>query len=187
MHVTAIIAAGGRGARLGGDRPKQFLSLAGRPILQRSIDAFVTSDRISDIIVALPSEFARNVPEYLRDRQKPVEIVDGGDRRQDSVVNAFARVPGHAEVVVIHDAARPLVTPDLIGRTVDAAVRFGAAIAALPATDTVKRSDADGFVIDTIPRNEIFLAQTPQAFRVDVLRDALARGAVGDATDEAPA
>jgi 2-C-methyl-D-erythritol 4-phosphate cytidylyltransferase / 2-C-methyl-D-erythritol 2,4-cyclodiphosphate synthase len=185
VHVTAIIAAGGRGARLGGQRPKQFLSLGGRPILQRSVDAFLNSDRIADLIVALPRELAADVPEYLRSGAKPVEVVEGGERRQDSVANAFARVPGRAEVVVIHDAARPFVTPAVISRTIDAAARFGAAIAALPATDTVKRSNADRVVIDTIPRGEIFLAQTPQAFRVDVLRDALAQARAGDATDEA--
>jgi 2-C-methyl-D-erythritol 4-phosphate cytidylyltransferase/2-C-methyl-D-erythritol 2,4-cyclodiphosphate synthase len=184
--VTAIIAAGGRGARLGGALPKQFLALGGRPILQRSVDAFVASDRIADLIVALPRELARSVPDYLRSGRKPVEIVEGGERRQDSVAQAFARVSSRADVVVIHDAARPLVTPDLISRTVDAAARFGAAIAALPATDTVKRSNADRVIVDTIPRGEIFLAQTPQAFRIDVLRAALAQAReVGDATDEA--
>ena len=184
--MSAIIAAGGRGARLGGDRPKQFLSLGGRPILQRSVDAFVLSDRIADVVVALPRDLVERAPEYLRGRSKPIAIVEGGARRQDSVANAFALVSGRADVVVIHDAARPLVSADLIRRTVDAAVEWGAAISALPATDTVKRSDADRFIVDTLPRGEIFLAQTPQAFRVDVLRDALAQaGASADATDEA--
>jgi 2-C-methyl-D-erythritol 4-phosphate cytidylyltransferase/2-C-methyl-D-erythritol 2,4-cyclodiphosphate synthase len=186
VHVTAIIAAGGRGARLGGAQPKQFLPLGGQPILQRSVDAFVASDRIADVIVALPRELAHSLPDYLRSGPKPVAIVEGGERRQDSVAQAFARVSSHADVVVIHDAARPLVTADLISRTVDAAARFGAAIAALPATDTVKRSNAERVVVDTIPRGEIFLAQTPQAFRIDVLRAALAQAReVGDATDEA--
>ena len=186
MHVTAIIAAGGRGVRHGGARPKQFLSLGGRPILQRSVEAFLSCDRIADIVVALPPAEGASVPDYLRTRTKPLEIVEGGDRRQDSVANAFARVSGAADVVVIHDAARPLVSSDLIGRTVDAAAQYGAAIAALPSTDTVKRSNADRFIVETIPRNEIFLAQTPQAFRVGVLRDALAlAGSSGDATDEA--
>ena len=184
--MSAIIAAGGRGARLGGDRPKQFLSLGGRPILQRSVDAFVLSDRIADVVVALPRDLVERAPEYLRGRSKPIAIVEGGARRQDSVANAFALVSGRADVVVIHDAARPLVSADLIRRTVDAAVEWGAAISALPATDTVKRSDADRFIVDTLPRGEIFLAQTPQAFRVDVLRDALAQAsASAEATDEA--
>lgn len=172
--------------RLGGDRPKQFLSLGGRPILQRSVEAFVLSDRITDLVVALPPDLVRDAPDYLRGRSKPIAIVEGGARRQDSVANAFALVAGRADVVVIHDAARPLVSADLIRRTVDAAVEFGAAIAALPATDTVKRGDADRVIVDTLPRGEIFLAQTPQAFRVGVLRDALAQAtASADATDEA--
>lgn len=186
MHVSAIIAAGGRGARLGGERPKQFLSIGGQPILQRSVEAFLLSDRIADIVVALPLDRAGTVPDYLRGRSKPIDIVDGGERRQDSVANAFARVAGRADVVVIHDAARPFVSADLIRRTVDAAAEYGAAIAAVPATDTVKRGDANRVIVDTLPRGEMFLAQTPQAFRVDVLRDALAHaGASGDATDEA--
>ena len=186
MHVSAIIAAGGRGTRLGGDRPKQFLFLGGRPVLQRSVDAFVLSDRIADVVVALPRDLVDDVPDYLRGCAKPVEVVEGGGRRQDSVANAFARVAGRSDVVVIHDAARPLVSADLIRRTVDAAVEYGAAIAALPATDTVKRGDAGGIIVETLPRGEIFLAQTPQAFRVGVLRDALVLASrSADATDEA--
>lgn len=186
MHVSAIIAAGGRGARLGGDRPKQFLSLGGRPVLQRSVDAFVLSDPIADVVVALPRGLVDDAPDYLRGCAKPVEIVEGGERRQDSVANAFALVAGRADVVVVHDAARPLVSADLIRRTVEAAIECGAAIAALPATDTVKRGDASRIIVDTLPRGEIFLAQTPQAFRVGVLRDALALASrSADATDEA--
>ena len=186
MHVTAIIAAGGRGARFGDARPKQLLPLAGRPILQRSIDAFVASARITDVIVALPGELAANPPAYLRDCSKPLVLVEGGARRQDSVARAFARVTAGAEIVVVHDAARPLVSEALIDRTIEAAVADGAAIAALPATDTVKRGDAQRFVVGTVPRGEIFLAQTPQAFRTSILREALALGGpAGEATDEA--
>lgn len=186
MHVTAIIAAGGLGARFGGTEPKQFLSLGGRPILQHSVDAFVLSNRIDDLVIALPGSIAANPPAYLQGRTKPIEIVEGGERRQDSVANAFARVPSRGDLVIIHDAVRPLVSADLIRRTVDAAAEFGAAIAALPATDTVKRSDDRHVILETLPRHAIFLAQTPQAFRVEVLRAALAHAAgATDATDEA--
>jgi len=186
VHVTAIIAAGGRGARLGGARPKQLLMLGGRPILQRSVDAFVASDRVTDLVVALPAELAADPPLYLRSRSKRIEIVAGGERRQDSVAKAFARVSSLADLVVIHDAARPFVSDTLIQRTIDAAAEHGAAITALAATDTVKRGDARRVIIDTLPRSEIFLAQTPQAFRTNVLRDALALAATGgDVTDEA--
>ena len=183
IHVSAIIAAGGRGVRLGADRPKQLLSVGGRPILQRSVEAFLTSDRVHDIVVALPQELVPAPPGYLR--RARVEVVGGGERRRDSVSNAFARVAARADVVVIHDAARPLVSAALIARTIDAAAEFGAAIAALPARDTVKRADRDRIIVGTLPRDEIYLAQTPQAFRTSVLRDALALAAGADATDEA--
>ena len=186
VHVTAIIVAGGRGARFGGAHPKQLLTLGDRPILQRSVDAFVSNDRVTEVIVALPAELIADLPPYLRARSKPIAVVEGGERRQDSVANAFAHVPGAADLVVIHDAARPLVSAGLIGRTIDAAAEHGAAISAMPATDTVKRADARRIIIGTLPRSEVFLAQTPQAFRPSVLREALALAvSTDDATDEA--
>ena len=186
MHVTAIIAAGGQGLRLGSSQPKQLLPIAGRPMLQRSIDTFAAHAGIAELIVALPASLEASPPDYLANAAKPILLVRGGDRRQDSVANAFACVSSAADIVVIHDAARPLVTADLITRTIAAAAAHGAAIAALPATDTVKRGDGRGVIVDTLPRTEIFLAQTPQAFRAGVLRDALALApAAGDATDEA--
>ena len=137
---------------------------------------------ITDIAVALPAELAAAAPAYLRARTKPIVVVEGGNRRQDSVRHAFASVAA-ADVVVIHDAARPLVSADLIRRTVEAAAVNGAAIAALRVSDTVKQAAADGRITATLPRDGIYLAQTPQAFRMNVLRDALALES--DATDEA--
>jgi len=183
VFVSAIIAAGGRGLRFGGSSPKQLLTLGGRPILARSVDAFVACDVISEIVVALPADVAAAPPSYLEQRGKPVTVVSGGDERRTSVANAFARVSELAEIVVIHDAARPLVSADLIRRTVAAASETGAAIAALRAHDTVKQTNGAGAIIATLPRERIYLAQTPQAFRVPVLRDALRL--VGEATDEA--
>jgi 2-C-methyl-D-erythritol 4-phosphate cytidylyltransferase/2-C-methyl-D-erythritol 2,4-cyclodiphosphate synthase len=182
-HVSAIIAAGGRGLRFGAGQPKQLALLAGRTILQHSVDAFIDSGTITDLVVALPPDLAVAPPDYLRSRNKPIAIVEGGARRQDSVRNAFYRLAGQTDIVVIHDAARPLVTDDVIRRTVAAAAVSGAAIAALRASDTVKRGDAAGRIVETLPRDEIYLAQTPQAFQVDVLREALTM--TGDATDEA--
>ena len=193
MHVSAIIAAGGRGSRFrshisrpGGqvedEAPKQFQMLAGTPILKRTVDAFLRGYAFDEVVVALPAEIAANPPSYLDD----VIVVDGGERRQDSVANAFRAVAPSSQIIVIHDAARPLVSSALIERTIDAAVKHGAAIAALQARDTVKRGDGSRIVRGTIPREEIFLAQTPQAFRVGVLRDALALASTAsDATDEA--
>ena len=182
MHVSAIIAAGGRGARFGGAQPKQFLELAGVPILKRTVDAFLQGYPFDEVIVALPEEIAAKPPKYLDD----VTVVAGGARRQDSVANGLDAVAPSTQIVVIHDAARPLVIPALIERTVKAAIEHGAAIAALQATDTVKRSDASRVILGTLPRDEIFLAQTPQAFRAGILRNALALAATApDATDEA--
>ncbi len=182
MHVSAIIAAGGRGSRFGGAQPKQLQPLAGVPILKRTVDALLNGYAFDEVVVALPADLAANPPDYLDD----VIVVEGGERRQDSVANAVRAVAPSSQVIVIHDAARPLVTPALIERTVDAAVKHGAAIAALQARDTVKRGDAGRVIRGTLPRDEIFLAQTPQAFRVGVLRDALAIASTAtDATDEA--
>ena len=183
MHVSAIIAAGGRGQRFGGVSLKQLLLLGGEPILKRSVDAYRSCDLVTDLVVALPADLVRVPPPYLLDGSKPMLLVAGGARRRDSVANAFAHVPVRAEVIVIHDAARPLVSDAVIRRTVEAAAESGAAIAAVRAHDTVKRAGADGAITATLPRDEIFLAQTPQAFRVDVLKSALAQS--GDATDEA--
>jgi len=182
VHVSAIIAAGGRGARFGGTQPKQLQPLAGVPILKRTVDVFLNGYAFDEIVVALPSDLAANPPAYLDD----VIVVEGGERRQDSVANAVRAVAPSSQVIVIHDAARPLVTPAVIERTIAAAIKHGAAIAALPARDTVKRGDASRVIRGTLPRDEIFLAQTPQAFRVGVLRDALAIASTAtDATDEA--
>jgi len=191
MHVAAIIAAGGRGVRLGADRPKQFLELGGRSILDLSIDALASSDRIHEIVVAVPqNHLEATAAAWSGSAGKPVTFVSGGARRQDSVGNAFARTSAGADIIVIHDAARPFVTGEVIGRTIDAALAHGAAIAAIPVRDTVKQAGAniaDGSrpITATIPRESIFLAQTPQAFRRDVLARALAAGASVEATDEA--
>jgi 2-C-methyl-D-erythritol 4-phosphate cytidylyltransferase/2-C-methyl-D-erythritol 2,4-cyclodiphosphate synthase len=189
--TAAIIAAGGRGVRLGADRPKQFVEIDGRSILDTSVTALAASDRIGEIVVALPAEYVDSVGARLRGLSaKQILCVEGGPRRQDSVVNAFAKSSRQAEIIVIHDAARPFVTTELIARTVDAARAHGAAIAALAVRDTVKQAgdpERDGSrpIRATIPRDTVFLAQTPQAFRRDVLARAIQEGRSIEATDEA--
>jgi len=184
--VTAIIAAGGRGRRLGSPSPKQLLQIGGREILERSVATFLAHPDVGDVIVALPAEVAAEPPSYLRGTSKPLLVVVGGARRRDSVANAFQHVAERTDVVVVHDAARPFASLDLITKTIAAAAESGAALAALPARDTVKLAgppEEGLFVRSTLPRESIFLAQTPQAFRRAVLREALTSGA--DATDEA--
>jgi 2-C-methyl-D-erythritol 4-phosphate cytidylyltransferase/2-C-methyl-D-erythritol 2,4-cyclodiphosphate synthase len=190
MRVTAIIAAAGAGKRLGSTAPKQLLDLGGKTILARSVEAFDDHPSIADIVVVLPPDLASAGAEsYFGPTSRPVVVAAGGARRQDSVANAFAVVDPSAEVVLIHDAARPFVTPEVIDRTIEAAGTFGAAVAAIEASDTVKRVERHpngALVVETIPRSTIFLAQTPQGFRREVLADAVALGRSGvEATDEA--
>jgi 2-C-methyl-D-erythritol 4-phosphate cytidylyltransferase/2-C-methyl-D-erythritol 2,4-cyclodiphosphate synthase len=192
MHVTAIIAAAGAGRRLGSPTPKQMLDIGGETMLQHSVRAFVSHQRVSDVVVVLPKQspvFAAGDLKRADGRAPSLRTVTGGDRRQDSVANAFDAVSPAADVVLIHDAARPFVSAALIDRTIDAAAAHGAAIAALQARDTIKRverASGETVVVATIPRETIYLAQTPQGFRRDVLAAAIAAGRSGvEATDEA--
>jgi 2-C-methyl-D-erythritol 4-phosphate cytidylyltransferase/2-C-methyl-D-erythritol 2,4-cyclodiphosphate synthase len=191
MYVAAIIAAGGRGVRLGADRPKQFLQIQGSSLLELTVKVLAASNRIDEIVVALPEDHLDAVGRSFEGQIKqPLHFVAGGERRQDSVANAFAKTSLQADVVVVHDAARPFVTTDVIDRAIDGALEYGAAIAAVTVRDTVKQTgdaNAQGSrrILATIPRDSVFLAQTPQAFARDVLARALAEGTLVDATDEA--
>src|SRR5262249_1623884 len=154
------------------DRPKQLMSVGGRPILERAVAAFVGHPAIHEVVVALPEELVADPPEYLHSAEAfALRIVRGGARRQDSVANGFRAASPQSDLIVIHDAARPFASADLISRTIAAASESGAALAALASRDTVKVVGAAGelTVTQTIPRETIFLAQTPQAFRRDVL------------------
>ncbi len=188
--MSAIIAAGGRGRRFGGTVPKQLVSVNGRSVLERSVALFLEHPEVHELVVALPPETVGDPPPYLVATPKTVRVVAGGERRQDSVLNAFRAVSDRSDLVVIHDAARPFASAELVSRTIAAAFEAGAALAALPASDTVKQAgpliDGGPFVAGTLPRESIYLAQTPQAFRRAVLREALAFSATGvDVTDEA--
>ena len=190
MFVSAILAAAGRGTRLGAAEPKQLLMVGDRSILQRSFDILDRHNQIDEIVIALPPELAASPPAYLISSRKPVRIVDGGGRRQDSVAKAFDQVSAAATMIVIHDAARPFATADLFTRVIEAAAMGGAAIAALQASDTVKEATAAPglqVVSRTLVRESIYMAQTPQAFTREVLEHAIAIGreSIGGATDEA--
>jgi 2-C-methyl-D-erythritol 4-phosphate cytidylyltransferase/2-C-methyl-D-erythritol 2,4-cyclodiphosphate synthase len=189
MFVSAIIAAGGSGTRLGAGMPKQLLDIGGQSMLVRTIGAFDAHPRVSELVVVLPPALLDDSSEdafALRSGAKPRSIVAGGPRRQDSVANGFARVSADAEVVLVHDAARPFVSAALIDRAIEAAAIHGAVIPALDVKDTVKRIKSNRLIVETLPREAIVLAQTPQAFRRRVLADAIAAGRPDvDATDEA--
>ncbi len=189
MFASAIIAAGGRGERLGGDRPKQLQDVGGRTILQRSVEPFDCCLLVREIIVVLPTALASHPPAWLSTVATATRVVAGGPRRQDSVAAGLQAISPDAEFVVVHDAARPFCTTRLIERTIEAAAESGAAIAALAAHDTLKRSrrqDGQDFVAESTSRAGLFHAQTPQAFSRSVLESAVARNEFGRAgTDEA--
>jgi 2-C-methyl-D-erythritol 4-phosphate cytidylyltransferase/2-C-methyl-D-erythritol 2,4-cyclodiphosphate synthase len=186
MSVAAIIVAAGRGERLGGSQPKQLIDLGGRTLLRRSVDAFDAHPAVRSLVVVLPDELVADGPSHVGVTTRPCRYVAGGARRQDSVRAGLAAVEAAADVVLVHDAARPFVSGDVITRVIAGASTHGAAIPALQAQDTVKRVAAGSRVVAaTIPREEIWLAQTPQGFRRPVLEAAVALGATIQATDEA--
>src|SRR5712691_6623582 len=176
MNVLAIIPAAGMGVRMGGGTPKQFLSLEGVPILIHTLRKFAASNVIDGIFLALrPEDMERARKDIDRERfSKPVRLVAGGASRQETVGRALAEAPATTEMVVVHDAVRPFVELDLIQRVVEAARQHGAAVLGIPSVDTVKQVEQQ-IIRGTIPRERIVLAQTPQAFRFNLIREAFAR------------
>jgi 2-C-methyl-D-erythritol 4-phosphate cytidylyltransferase len=169
METLAIIVAAGRGERLGADRPKAFLDLAGRPLLLRTTLAFEAAPAVGGIVVVVPSGLEAETRAMLAPVGKLHAVTVGGARRQDSVLAGLRSVPeGFDGVVLVHDAARPFVDADLIGAVAAAAREYGAALPVLPMIDTIKRV-RDGDVIETLNREELGAAQTPQGFRLGVL------------------
>lgn len=166
---------------------KQYLPLRGEPLLLHSLRPFLAHPTVEWVIVALPADDAVEPPSWLRDLDPRLKLVSGGMERSESVANALAMVPNSAERVVIHDAARPLLTTDLLDRVLRAATGGRSAIAALPVTDTIKRVDDEGRITATVDRRRLWRAQTPQAFPFVVLAEAHehARASGESATDDA--
>lgn len=169
MNAAAVIVAAGAGRRFGGRRPKQFLLLAGKPLLYWSLRAFERTPTVRSIVLVVAPDFIKWAVSFLSRSKgrKPVTVVAGGRERSDSVRNGILACGASADVILIHDAARPLVTPGVISRVAKAARRTGAALAAWPVPDTIKESRGKR-VRRTVPRDGLWLAQTPQGFRRDV-------------------
>ncbi|SEG55071.1 2-C-methyl-D-erythritol 4-phosphate cytidylyltransferase [Bryocella elongata] len=196
MSVFVILPAAGLGTRMAastGGAPKQFLALKGLPILLHSLRAFLAVPRVVAIYVSVRESEQARVAELVAEHglSSQVHVVTGGDTRQDSVANALAALPSTSDddIVLVHDAVRPLVDPQTIERTIAAIEKHGAAIVAMPAIDTIKQVErtADGAVITaTIPRELIVHAQTPQGARVPLMRKAFAEAAADEfvGTDE---
>lgn len=167
--VIAIIVAGGQGRRFGGARPKPFVRLGTQTILEHSIAPFQHLTDIDEIVVVLPTSYVSFYSNRLRKKfRKITSVVSGGADRTHSVINGL-RTAGEASAYIIHDGVRPFVKEKLIKDVLKAALRFGASIAAMKATDTVKESKASRFVSKTLPREKIYLAQTPQGFKKQVI------------------
>lgn len=171
LRAAAVIPAAGAGRRMGGRR-KQYLELQGEPLLLHAIRPFLQHARVDWVVVALPAEEMARPPLFLPDG---VTVVAGGAERGDSVRLALEAVPAAADIVLIHDAARPLVTRDLVDRALRAAADGVGAVVAVPVADTLKRVGEDGVIERTVERRHLWRAQTPQAFPREMIVSAYAR------------
>ena len=182
-RVTAILPAAGLGTRMGAETLKQFLELDGVPVLIFTLRRLAACPAITDFIVATRADEVDSVAARIARENlgRPVRVVRGGDTRQDSVANALTEVPDNADLILVHDAVRPLVTRDQIERVIAEALSCDAAILGIPAMDTVKEVKRASLPADvalitaTIPRERVVLAQTPQVFRAALLLEAFAR------------
>ena len=179
MRVVAIIPAAGAGRRMGSAVDKQFLPLRGIPILAHTLRVFEQSPEVGGIVlVVAPQQRQALEREVLVPHpcDKLLRVIDGGPERQDSVANGIRAIPPDSELVVVHDGVRPLVSVELLKEVLEAAHHHGAAIAAIPAGDTVKQAENQK-VVATLKRETIWLAQTPQVFHADLLRRAYEKAA----------
>ena len=194
-RIAAILPAAGLGTRMGAETPKQFLELNGTPVVILSLRRIASCPLVTDIIVATRAEEVKHLEERISSEnlKQSVRVVKGGDSRQDSVACALREVPNDTEIVLVHDAVRPLVTVEQIARVIEEARRCKAAILAVPAMDTVKEvkraslPEDVALITATVPRERVVLAQTPQAFATKLLKEAFARAQADgvNASDEA--
>lgn len=175
LMVTAIIVAAGGGTRLGGATPKQYVDLCGRPLVCHSLSTFDDTDCVDRLVLVTPKEEKLSVIRPIiaaRPVKKPLDLALGGNSRQGSVYNGLLACDPKTEIVLIHDAARPFITGAEIEKCVLAARSHGAAVLAHPASDTIKRADAEGFAVDTLNRSVLWQVQTPQAFSFPLILSA---------------
>ena len=194
-RTVAILPAAGFGTRMGGESPKQFRNLEGVPVIVFTLRRLATCPSIDEFLVATRAEEVEALAARIAQEKlgRPLRVLRGGDTRQQSVANAVAEVPADAELVLVHDAVRPMVTRELVERVIAEARTRRAAILGVPAMDTVKEVKRASLPNDvalitaTVPRERVVLAQTPQVFEAALLRQALARAAEDGftASDEA--
>lgn len=168
--TSLIFLAGGKGTRMGGATPKQFRSLLGKPLALYSFEIFAELCEINEIIVVCQPQYRWHFPSI----QKPVHFVNPGNRRQDSVYHGLMAASDRSDIICVHDSARPFVEKDSIIHLLQEARRLGAAALATPAANTIKQADRNGCVQRTLPREELWELQTPQAIRRSLLLKAYA-------------
>ena len=171
MHVTAIVPAAGEGSRFGGAVRKQFIALNGLPILSHTLRALAASRALAAMIVVVPPGEESRGRDALSLARVDIEteVISGGQERQDSVYKGLQRAKPDTDMVLIHDGVRPFVSREVVLATIEGAEEWGAAVAAVPVTDTIKRVDAGGLVVDTPAREQLWAVQTPQVFRYALL------------------
>ncbi|MCB1214497.1 MAG: 2-C-methyl-D-erythritol 2,4-cyclodiphosphate synthase [Deltaproteobacteria bacterium] len=171
--LWAIIVAGGSGSRFGSDKPKQFLDLGGKSVLEHSLALFESLDWVEGVVLVLPKDFVSVWKSKLLHFSKALQVVEGGSRRQDSTEAGLAKVPENIAWVLVHDAARPLVTAKIAEEAFKSALKTGAAVAATPVADTLKEGDEKSLVVKTLSRESLYAVQTPQVFAKKVLIESL--------------
>lgn len=184
---AVIIPAAGSGSRMKLNYPKQYHEIAGAPILIHTLRAFISHPLIDIIALVVPEDHLQETTELLLQYQldqENITLVTGGRRRQDSVFNGLKSLPKECSIVLVHDGVRPVVSQELISDCYHAAEEHGSAIAAIPVTDTLKKSDSSMQVEITVNREELWQAQTPQAARHDLLLEAYEKNGYADVTDE---
>lgn len=183
--VGVVVPAAGLGRRMG--TPKQFLELAGEPILRRALRPFLEYPGVEAAVVALPPDHAAEPPSWLMESDERIHVVSGGSSRRDSVWAALQLLPCGLDVIVVHDGARPLVSSVVVARCVEVAAGGIGAVAGFPVVDTLKCVDGEGIVTETVDRSQFWHAQTPQAFPGHALIEAYRRAVSEDwlVTDDA--
>jgi 2-C-methyl-D-erythritol 4-phosphate cytidylyltransferase len=175
MKADAVIVSAGKGQRFIEGRKKQFFSLAGKPILAYTLDSFDACPLIRSILLVVGQEDQDYCLKEIVEKfqyKKVSQVTPGGKRRQDSVRNGLDALPADADIIVIHDGVRPFVTREMIEGSIRSAIRFGAAILAMPVKDTIKMAHPDGTVLKTLERESLYQAQTPQTFQASLIREA---------------
>ncbi|MBC7190688.1 2-C-methyl-D-erythritol 4-phosphate cytidylyltransferase [Candidatus Aerophobetes bacterium] len=174
MKVEAVIVAAGKGVRFGNNQPKQFLPLVGKSVVEWTILRFENCPSVNSVILVVPEGMKERLEEKIcfSKYRKLRKITEGGKERTDSVYKGLLCVDEDTDIVLVHDGVRPLVSPLLIEEVIRQTEIYGAAIPGIPVKETIKEKDKEGMVVRTLPREKIFLIQTPQGFKYSIIKDA---------------